>query len=142
MKEAILNHLANIKDLKVLSRTDVEIYRNSSKSREEIARELGVVNILEGSVYKVGNNFRLSVQLINAENGFHLWSDAIEGEYTEEIFAVQSRIAEQVANAAQHAPEQTGLFRQFFGLRICFGMGEWADTSFCSDLYPWFTCHC
>jgi TolB-like protein len=99
MMEAILNHLANIKDLKVLSRTDVEIYRNSSKSREEIARELGVVNILEGSVYKVGNNFRLSVQLINAENGFHLWSDAIEGEYTEEIFAVQSRIAEQVANA-------------------------------------------
>jgi hypothetical protein len=50
--------------------------------------------------------------------------------------------AEQVANAAQHAPEQTGLFRQFFCLSICFGRGEWADNSFCSDLYPWFTCHC
>ena len=99
MMEAILNHLVKIEDLQVLSRTDVEIYRNTTKSREEIAKELGVVNILEGSVYKVGNRFRLSVQLINAANGFHLWSDAIEGEYTEEIFAIQSRIAEQVANA-------------------------------------------
>jgi TolB-like protein len=99
MMETILNHLVKIGDLKVMSRTDVEPYRDTQKSRKEIASELGVANILEGSVFKMGNRFRISVQLINPETGFHLWSDAYEGEYTEEIFTVQGNIARKVALA-------------------------------------------
>lgn len=95
----ILNHLAKIKDLQVMSRTDVEPYRKSSKTRNEIANELGVENLLEGSVRKQGNRFKISLQLINAQTGLHLWSDSYEGEYTEEIFTVQSNIAKQVASA-------------------------------------------
>jgi len=99
MMETILNHLVKVGDLKVMSRTDVEPFRNTSKSRKEIASELGVANILEGSVFKVGNNFRISIQLINPESGFHLWSNEYEGEYTEEIFTIQSNIAKEVAAA-------------------------------------------
>jgi len=95
----ILNHLAKIKDLKVLSRTDVEPFRGSLKTRKEIACELGVENLLEGSARKQGNRFKISLQLINAQSGFHLWSDEYEGEYTEEIFTVQSNIAREVASA-------------------------------------------
>jgi len=95
----ILNHLANIGDLQVLSRTDVEPYRGSAKSRKEIAAELGVKNLLEGSVRKQGNRFKITLQLINAETGFHLWSNSYEGEYTEKLFSVQSDIARQVASA-------------------------------------------
>jgi TolB-like protein len=99
MMETILNQLVKIGDLKVMSRTEVEPYRNTTKTRKEIAGELGVANFLEGSVYKMGNRFRISVQLINSKSGFHLWSDEYEGEYTEEIFALQSNIARQVALA-------------------------------------------
>jgi len=99
MMETILNQLVKIEDLKVMSRTEVEPYRNTTKTRKEIASELGVSNILEGSVFKIGNRFRISVQLINSESGFHLWSEEYEGEYTEEIFDLQSNIAKQVALA-------------------------------------------
>jgi TolB-like protein len=99
MMETILNQLVKIGDLKVMSRTEVEPYRNTTKTRKEIAAELGVANILEGSVYKMGNRFRISVQLINSTSGFHLWSEEYEGEYTEEIFTLQSNIARQVASA-------------------------------------------
>jgi TolB-like protein len=99
MMDDILNHLAKISDLQVLSRTDVEPYRGSSKTRKDIANELGVANLLEGSVRKQGNRFKITLQLINAESGFHLWSNTYEGEYTEEIFTVQSNIAQQVASA-------------------------------------------
>jgi TolB-like protein/Tfp pilus assembly protein PilF len=99
MMETILNHLVKVGDLKVMSRTDVEPFRNTSKSRKEIASELNVANILEGSVYRIGNKFRISIQLINPENGFHLWSNEYEGEYTEEVFSIQSNIAREVASA-------------------------------------------
>jgi TolB-like protein/Tfp pilus assembly protein PilF len=99
MMEAILNHLVKIRDLNVLSRTDVEPYRNTTKSRKEIAKELGVSNILEGSVQKYGNRLQITVQLINPESGFHLWSESYEGEYTENIFTIQSNIAKLVASA-------------------------------------------
>lgn len=99
MMETILNQLVKIGDLKVMSRTEVEPYRNTTKTRKEIAGELGVANFVEGSVYKMGNRFRISVQLINSKTGFHLWSEEYEGEYTEEIFALQGNIARQVASA-------------------------------------------
>jgi TolB-like protein/tetratricopeptide (TPR) repeat protein len=99
MLEDILDKLANIEDLDVKSRTDVEPYRGTKKSTKEIGKELGVENILEGSVRKQGNRFKISLQLIKAENGFHLWSDSYEGEYSEEIWTVQSDIAQQVASS-------------------------------------------
>jgi adenylate cyclase len=85
--------------LDVKSRTDVEPYRGTKKFIKEIGRELGVDNILEGSVRKQGSKFKISLQLINVKSGFHLWSDQYEGEYSEDIWTVQSDIAQQVATA-------------------------------------------
>jgi len=102
MLEDILNGLWKIGDLKVLSRTDVEPYRDTTLTRAEIARALGVSYLIEGSVRKYGNRFRMTVQLIDAENGFHLWSSPYEGELVDDpvqIFQIQSNIAEEVASA-------------------------------------------
>jgi len=102
MLEDILNGLSKIGDLKVLSRTDVEPYRDTTLTRPEIARALGVTYLIEGSVRKMGNRFRMTIQLIDAENGFHLWSNPYEGELGEDpiqIFQIQSNIAKEVASA-------------------------------------------
>jgi TolB-like protein len=97
MMEDILNNLAKIKELDVKSRTDVEAYRGVKKSRREIAKELGVSYLLEGSVRKQGNKFRIMVQLIDAETGFHMWSQPYESEFSD-VFAVQADIAKKVAD--------------------------------------------
>ena len=99
MMEDILNHLVKINDLNVKSRSDTEPYRETTKSLKEIGKELGVANILEGSVRKQGNRFKISIQLILAESGFNLWSDTFDGEYSEGIFKIQSNIAQKVATA-------------------------------------------
>jgi len=99
MMEDILNHLVKINDLDVKSRTDVEPYRGIKKSRNDIAKELGVAYLLEGSVRKQGNSFRLMVQLIDARTGFHKWSQPYEGIYSDTIFIIQSEIAKKVAEA-------------------------------------------
>jgi len=99
MMEDILDNLVKIVDLNVKSRTDAEPYRATSKSIRDIGRELGVANILEGSVRRQGDRFKVSVQLILAETGFHLWSNTYEGEYSEEIFTVSSNIAQEIALA-------------------------------------------
>jgi TolB-like protein/tetratricopeptide (TPR) repeat protein len=101
MMEDILDKLAKVEELDVKSRTDVEPYRGLKKSIKEIGRELGVENILEGSIRKQGNRFKISLQLINCNSGFHLWSDAYEGEYSEKIWTIQSDIAQQVATALE-----------------------------------------
>ena len=97
MMEDILNNLVKIRELDVISRTDVESYRGVKKSRKEIAKELGVSYLLEGSVRKQGNQFRLMVQLIDAETGFHIWSQPYEGEALD-IFKVQSEVAKRIAD--------------------------------------------
>ena len=99
MLEEILDKLVKIEGLDVKSRTDIEPYRGTKKATKEIGKELGVENILEGSIRKQGNRFKISLQLINAESGFHVWSDTYEGEYSEEIWTTQSDIARQVASA-------------------------------------------
>lgn len=99
MMEDILNDLVKINDLNVKSRNDIEPYRKTPKSFKEIGKELGVANILDGSVRKQGDRFKLSIQLILAESGFNLWSDTFEGEYSEDIFKIQSNIAQKVAAA-------------------------------------------
>ena len=94
--EAILNNLSKIQDLRVVSRNSVEQYRNNPKSTLEIAEEMNVSYLLEGSGLKDGDNIRLTVQLIDGKNDKHLWSDSYYRK-TEEIFELQSEIAQLVA---------------------------------------------
>jgi TolB-like protein len=100
LREEVLNNLQKIKDIRVISRTSVEQYRNQSKSIPDIARELGVNYIVEGSGQKFGNTFRLRVQLIRASKEKHLWGNSFEKEIMEvkDIFSIQSQIAESIAS--------------------------------------------
>jgi TolB-like protein len=100
MDEVLIN-LQTIKDLRVPGRTSVEQYRNNvTKSIPEIARELGVNYIVEGSGQKYGNTFRLRVQLIEAAKDRHLWGESYEKkiEKVEDIFSIQNQIAESIAS--------------------------------------------
>jgi len=94
--EVILNHLTNIKELKVISRTSMEQYRETTKTIPEIAKELGVSYILEASVQKDNDEIRIITQLIDAKNDKHIWSTDIKKEY-KDIFELQSTIAEQIS---------------------------------------------
>ena len=97
MMEAILDNLCKIANLKVLSRTSVEQYRFTAKSVPEIAKELNVSYILEGSGQKYGDEIRLTVQLIDAINDRHIWSSPYDRNI-KEIFKIQSEIAQAVAS--------------------------------------------
>jgi TolB-like protein/AraC-like DNA-binding protein/Tfp pilus assembly protein PilF len=94
--DVILNHLTNIKDLKVISRTSMEQYRETTKTIPDIAKELGVSYILEASVQKDNDEIRIITQLIDAKNDKHIWSTDIKKEY-KDIFELQSTIAEQIS---------------------------------------------
>jgi len=96
VQEAILNHISKFEDLRVISRSSMEQYRDSKLSIPEIAEEVGVNFILEGSVQKVGDQVRVTAQLINATNDDHIWSDNYDRNI-EEIFTVQSEIAQSIA---------------------------------------------
>lgn len=98
--EEILNNLQKIKDLRVISRTSVEQYRNQVKSLTEIAKELDVNYIVEGSGQKYGNTFRLRTQLIMAaKEESHIWGESFQQEINDvkDIFRIQSQIAEAIA---------------------------------------------
>src|SRR4030042_4778029 len=98
--EEILTNLQTIQDLRVISRTSAEQYRNQSKSIPQIAKELGVNYIVEGSGQKYGNTFRLRVQLIMAAREGHLWAESYEQEIQDakDIFRIQSQIAQSIAS--------------------------------------------
>lgn len=97
--EAILDHLSKIEDLRVISRTSVEQYRNQPKSIPRIAEEMNVSYILEGSGQKYGDHIRLTLQLLDARNDKHLWSSPFQREIkSEDIFALQSEVAQLVAS--------------------------------------------
>lgn len=95
--ENILMQLASLRELRVISRTSVMRYKKTEKSAPEIARELGVKYILEGSAQTHGNKVRINVQLIDAEKDDPIWSK-IFAENMDDIFAVQDKVAEVVAN--------------------------------------------
>ncbi len=97
LMDAILDNLCKIKDLRVISRTSVEQYRNSPKSIPEIARELNVNYILEGGGQKYEDNIRLTIQLLDARNDRHIWSKPYNRK-TKDIFSVQSEIAQLIAD--------------------------------------------
>ena len=94
--EDILTQLSKISDLKVVSRTSVLKYKNSPKTAREIARELGVENILEGSVRRSGNRVRIVSQLIDAPQDKEVWSATYDREL-KDIFQIQSDVAEKIA---------------------------------------------
>jgi len=94
--EAILNNLSMIQDLKVVSRTSVEKYRNQEKNIEEIATELEVANILAGSVQRIGDQVRITAQLISGDKDEHIWAASYDRQLTD-IFAIQSEIAQTIA---------------------------------------------
>lgn len=93
--EEIINALTTIKDLKVASRTSVFAYKKEIKDIREIGKELDVSTILEGSVRKAGNRIRVTAQLINTEDGFHIWSHNFDGDL-QDIFSVQDEIARKI----------------------------------------------
>jgi adenylate cyclase len=101
MMEEILSHLQKISALQVKSRTDVEKYRNTSQSIDSIAKELNVNFMIEGSVRKYANRFRITTQLIDAGSGNHLWAETYDGTYNDTVFIVQADIAKKIASAIQ-----------------------------------------
>ncbi|WP_421773358.1 TPR end-of-group domain-containing protein [Gracilimonas sp.] len=90
--EEIINTLTKVKDLRVASRTSVFAYKNVTKDIRDIGKELNVTTVLEGSVRKAGDRIRVTAQLINADDGFHIWSENFDGEM-KDIFTVQDEIA-------------------------------------------------
>ena len=109
MQDEILARLSKIADLKVISRTSTQKYKSAPDNLREIAKQLGVGNVLEGSVQKSGDAVRVNVQLINALNDAHLWGDVYERKLTD-IFAVESDIAKTIADTLQ--AELTGAEKQ------------------------------
>ncbi len=92
MSEEILNSLSHIKELKVAGRTSSFQFKGKNIDLREVGHKLGVNNVLEGSVRKHGNRLRITAQLINVEDGFHLWSERYDRDI-DDIFAIQDEIA-------------------------------------------------
>ena len=100
IQEEILTRLASISDLKVISRTSTQRYHSKPANLAEIAKQLGVANIVEGSVQKAADQVRVNVQLINAQADSHLWADTYDRKLTD-IFGVESEIAKGIAASLQ-----------------------------------------
>jgi len=111
IQEEILTRLASVADLKVISRTSTQRYHSRSGNLADIAKQLGVANILEGSVQRAGDQVRVNVQLINAQTDSHLWAETYDRKLTD-ILGVESQIAKQIAESLQaklSGPEEQAL---------------------------------
>jgi len=97
IQDEILTRLSKIADLKVISRTSTQHYKSSPENLREIAKQLGVAHVLEGSVQKSGDTVRVNVQLIRAANDSHLWADTFDRRLTD-IFSVESEVAKAIAD--------------------------------------------
>src|SRR5216117_398169 len=101
VQDEILTDLAKIADLKVISRTSVLQYRSGvARNLREIAQQLGVANVVEGSVQRSGNRVRVNAQLIDARNDAHLWAQTYDRDLAD-VFAIQSEIAKAIADQLQ-----------------------------------------
>ena len=114
MQDEILARLSKIADLKVISRTSTQKYKSTPDNLREIAKQLGVANVLEGSVQKAADQVRVNVQLINALTDAHLWGDIYDRKLTD-IFAVESDIAKTIADTLQ--AKLTGAEKQSIAAR-------------------------
>src|SRR5262249_10303227 len=97
IQDEILTRLSKIADLKVISRTSTQHYKSAPENLREIAKQLGVAHILEGSVQKSGDAVRVNAQLIQAANDWHVWADTFDRKLTD-IFSVESDVAKAVAD--------------------------------------------
>jgi len=97
IQDEILTRLSKIADLKVISRTSTQHYKSAPENLPEIAKQLGVAHIVEGSVQKSGDAVRVNVQLIKAANDSHLWADTFDRKLTD-IFSVESEVAKAIAD--------------------------------------------
>src|SRR5438105_1254205 len=100
VQDEILTRLAKVADLKVIARTSTQKFKSAPENLPDIAKQLGVANILEGSVQKVNDQVRVNVQLINALTNAHLWAEIYDRKLTD-IFAVESDIAKTIAETLQ-----------------------------------------
>lgn len=100
IQDEILMRLAKITDLKVISRASIQGFKSSPENLPQIARRLGVANILEGSVQKAADQVRVTVRLIRAETGAYLWAESYDRKLTD-IFRVESEIAKRIADTLQ-----------------------------------------
>jgi serine/threonine protein kinase/Flp pilus assembly protein TadD len=109
IQDEILTRLSKIADLKVISRTSTQQYQSRPANLREIAKQLGVATILEGSVQKIADQVRVNVQLMNAQTDSHLWAQTYDQKLTD-IFSVESEIAKRIAESLQakltHREEQ------------------------------------
>jgi len=97
VQDEILTRLSKIADLKVISRTSTQHYKSAPENLPEIAKQLGVAHIVEGSVQKSGDSVRVNVQLIKAANDSHLWADTFDRKLTD-VFSVESEVAKAIAD--------------------------------------------
>lgn len=113
MHESILTHLARVKDLKVISRTSVTQYQGSTRNLREIGTALGVANIVEGSVQRVGHRVRVQAQLIEVATDRHLWAESYDRDVAD-VFAIQSEVAQHIVTAIQATltPQEKELIEQ------------------------------
>ena len=100
VQDEILTRLAKVADLKVISRTSTQHFKSAPDNLPQIAKQLGVAHILEGSVQKAGEQVRVNVQLIHAQSDAHLWADTYDRKLTD-VFAVESEIAKTIADTLQ-----------------------------------------
>src|SRR5207248_1241566 len=107
IQDEILTRLSKIADLKVISRTSTQHYKSAPENVAEIAKQLGVTHILEGSVQKSGNAVRVNVQLINAATDSHVWADTFDRKLID-LFLVESEVAKAIAEQlrARFSPEE------------------------------------
>ncbi|MGA7273326.1 MAG: tetratricopeptide repeat protein, partial [Candidatus Udaeobacter sp.] len=114
IQEEILTRLASIADLKVISRSSTQRYQSKPGNLSKIAKQLGVANILEGSVQKTADQVRVNVQLVNAQTDSHLWAETYDRKLTD-IFSVESEIARGIATSLQ--AKLTGREEQVIGAK-------------------------
>src|SRR6476646_4660014 len=101
VQDELLNHVAKIADLKVISRTSAMQYKTGVKRNlREIANELGVAHVVEGSVQRAANRVRVSAQLIDARTDRHVWVEKYDRDLAD-VFAIQSEIAQKIADQLQ-----------------------------------------
>jgi TolB-like protein/Flp pilus assembly protein TadD len=100
VQEEILTRLSKIADLKVISRTSTQRFKSAPADLREIAKQLGVANILEGSVQKASDQVRISVQLINALNDSHMWAETYDRRLSD-VFQIESDLAQKIATSLE-----------------------------------------
>ena len=98
MTEEIINAIAKVPGLQVASRNSCFAFKGKQLDTREIGEKLGVGSVLEGSVRKIGNRIRITTQLVNVENGYHLWSETYDRQL-EDVFAIQDEIARAIVEA-------------------------------------------